>query len=276
MEGILNVNKPKGISSYDVIRHIKRVMRVSCDDGMMRKRAPEDSSLSHHPVIASSHHHCPKVGHAGTLDPFANGVLLIMLGRKVTKRFSDFTDTKKRYKGTIFLGETTDTLDPTGRIITRSGDDEMMRKEGFASPSSSHHHCAVAFTLKQLKEKAQQFLGEIDQVPPLYCALHYKGKRLYKLARNGETPEIPPRKVNIYEFGILDYKHPRVYFEALVGKGAYLRSLARDFALSLGTIGYLEDLTREAVGRYNIGDSASLTDLNSVEDLERSLIDIAG
>ncbi|MEK7288085.1 MAG: tRNA pseudouridine(55) synthase TruB, partial [Elusimicrobiota bacterium] len=165
MDGILNVNKPSGITSYDVIRHIKRILAV--------ERMATNKPLNR-----------LKIGHAGTLDPFAEGVLLLLLGRSTKQSFS-LMGSPKIYEGIITLGTQTDTDDCTGR----------------ATAIVPVPHLCV----DDARSAAQAFIGEIDQVPPAYSALHWGGRRLYDLARAGVALEIPSRKVHVYEFEILNF-----------------------------------------------------------------------
>ncbi|MBI4063527.1 MAG: tRNA pseudouridine(55) synthase TruB [Elusimicrobia bacterium] len=226
MDGILNVYKPAGITSYDVIRHIKRTMRR------------ED-------LISLS-----KIGHAGTLDPFAEGVLLILLG-KATKLSGQLMDMPKVYRGTIALGEERDTDDLTGKVrkVSKVNKVIKVREDDF-------------------QRIAESFLGEIEQEPPVYSALHWGGKRLYELARRGQMVQPLARKVQVYEFKIIEpcspfsLCSPSFSFEAKVGKGCYIRALARDFGRALGTGAYLASLTRVSVGPYHCDDGLRLQDIS--------------
>lgn len=245
MDGVLNVHKPSGITSYDVIRHIKRVMS---NERRVLSANERENKLSTNSVLITRYSSL-KIGHAGTLDPFASGVLLILLG-KATKLASQFLKCEKTYQGAIFLGIQTDTGDITGNVI----------REYLVSQE---------LDLSCLRRAAEAFEGEIEQTPPMYSALHHEGTRLYKLARKNIVVERKSRRVLIKEFEILDFQFPRVFFEVRVSGGTYVRVLAEDFARSLNTVGFLERLCRTAIGDFSLAESAKLEDLNTLEDLER-------
>jgi len=204
---IVNVNKPGGITSFAVVQYIRRFIDVR------------------------------KVGHAGTLDPFATGVLLICIG-KATKQVSKLTELKKEYRGTMKLGNRTDTYDIDGRII----------EEKEIPP----------ITLSKLREIADDFTGNIEQVPPIFSAIKQGGIPLYKLARSGKTVELTPRQVKIYSFTILDYKNPFIDFQVICSSGTYIRSLANDFGNRLGCGAYLHSLIRTSIGTYTLDDAVPL------------------
>jgi len=259
VEGIFNVYKPAGITSYDVIRHIKKVIR-----NQLAASSSEENKSSFVKSKIENQKSKIKIGHGGTLDPFAQGVLMVLLG-KATKSASQFLNCEKVYQGVICLGVETDTGDSMGKPTRRAEIDD-------------------SWSLTHLQETASSFQGDTEQTPPMYSALHYQGKRLYTLARaNVEVPRMP-RKVFIREFKILDFKpsrvssrdtsleakdglvasSPRVYFRATVSAGTYIRVLAQDFAIRLGSVGFCEELTRVAVGEYNIENSVKLEDMEQV------------
>lgn len=178
-----------------------------------------------------------KVGHAGTLDPLATGLLIVCTG-KFTKRINEYMAQEKEYTGTIVLGAVTETFDfesePTGLKPT----DHL--------------------TLEQIKLATAQFTGEIMQVPPMHSAIKKDGKRLYELARKGETIELQPRKLFIKAFEITAIELPKVSFRVVCSTGTYIRSLANDFGAALGCGGYLGGLRRTRIGRFHVKDSMSI------------------
>ena len=199
---ILNVYKPTGISTYDVIRGIKRGIR---------------------PLQV-------KIGHAGTLDPFAEGVVLVLVGDS-TKRSSELMALRKTYRGTIELGAATASADP-----------DTQCQETSPLPAG--------LSIEDAQGYADTFIGRIMQTPPVYSALRIGGRRSYELARKG-TPIVPePREVDVYSLMIVAYEPPLMEFVADVGKGTYLRSLAVDLARAMGTVGHLRRLRRERIGPY--------------------------
>ncbi len=191
--------KPVGWSSFDVIRKLKRYLR-----GV-------------------------KIGHAGTLDPFAEGILIVCFG-KSTSRQAELMALPKEYIAEVKLGIATDTLDPEGNIIERAEVPPM--SAGLLSSIS------------------KRFVGEIEQVPPMYSALKHKGVPLYKLARKGKVVERKARKALIHSIDVSDYSSTSFSMRVVCGKGTYIRSLAYDMATELGTVGYVTKLIRTKVGDF--------------------------
>lgn len=217
LKGILNVNKEKGISSARVVSLVRRALNMK------------------------------KVGHTGTLDLEASGVLPIVIGKAT--RVSDYMMTKdKVYETELILGAKTDTLDAAGEIIEKS--DKVVTKEEF---------------LQAMKT----FKGEIDQIPPMYSALKVNGKKLYDLAREGIEIERKKRKVNIYDIELLDFAFPKATIRVTCSKGTYIRTLVDDIGEKLGTLAYVNELARVRVGDFDIKDSIKSGDLLEIpkEDL---------
>ena len=210
MDGILNIDKPKDWTSHDVVAKIR------------------------------SHFRIKKVGHAGTLDPNATGVLLICLG-KATKKASFLTGQKKTYEGTLLLGTTTDTQDIKGKVIRK------MKVEKIDAE-------LLSSILKELT-------GDISQIPPMYSAVHYRGERLYKLARKGIKVNPEPRKVHIYSIELLSINIPEISIRVVCSKGTYIRTLANTIGEKLGYGACLKDLRRIQVGDFHIKDSLVLKDV---------------
>ncbi len=210
INGILNVNKPEGISSFDAVRKIKKITSEK------------------------------KVGHAGTLDPLASGVLPICIG-KATKVIDYIMNESKIYRTTLKLGITTDTYDREGIITSES--------------------ILPSYAKDEIIKAVKAFSGKISQVPPMYSALKVNGKRLYDLARQGIEVERQPREVYIYDISIIDVSLP--YIELLVhcSKGTYIRSLCYDIGAKLGCGAVMWKLQREKNGIFHINSSISLNDL---------------
>ncbi len=205
---IYNIYKPPGPTSHDVVDQIRKLSGEK------------------------------RVGHAGTLDPFAEGVLVVAVGREYTKKLGQFLKQDKVYQATIKLGAESDTGDLTGKI-----------SETKNSPKPSQ---------KQIEEVLKKFLGEIEQIPPAFSAIKIKGQKAYELARKGIAPDLKPRQVKIYSLKILKYRWPYLEIATKVSSGTYIRSLARDIGQALQTGGYLEKLIRTKVGRFNIKKSLKL------------------
>lgn len=172
-----------------------------------------------------------KIGHAGTLDPLATGLLIICTG-KFTKKITEIQAQTKEYTGTIVLGATTPSYDLETEIDAHFPTDHL--------------------TEALISESTQQFIGEIDQKPPVFSAIKKDGKRLYEHARAGETVEIQARKTTIYEFQITRIQLPEVDFRITCSKGTYIRSIAYDFGLALQSGGHLSALRRTKIGNYNV------------------------
>lgn len=213
LKGILNINKEKGISSAKVVSLVRRALDMK------------------------------KVGHTGTLDLEASGVLPIVVGKAT--RVSEFMMTKdKVYETEIILGAKTDTLDAAGEFIAKS--DKIVNKEEFLQAMDT-------------------FKGEIKQIPPMYSALKVDGKKLYDLAREGIEIERKVRKVNIYDIKLLDFDFPKAIIRVTCSKGTYIRTLVDDIGEKLGTYAYVNELVRTRVGDFDIKDAINSEDILNLE-----------
>ena len=206
---IIFIDKPLGWTSFKVVNKIRKTIGIK------------------------------KVGHSGTLDPMATGLLIICTGKK-TKELSNYLGLDKTYTGTITLGKTSPSMDKETEI-TETGIDENINEES-------------------IKNAAKEFVGEIEQTPPMYSAIKVKGKRLYKLARNGVEIERPVRRVRINSFLIKNIKIPDVEFEVNCSKGTYIRVLANDLGKKLGCGGILSELRRTAIGEFRIEKALKVED----------------
>ncbi len=184
-----------------------------------------------------------KVGHAGTLDPLATGLLIICTG-KFTKRIQEFQGLDKEYTGVFFIGATTPSYD----------------RETKTDKEFDISHVNEELLLKT----AKKFVGTFNQVPPLYSAVNIKGKRAYKFARNNEDVKLPPKKITIQEFELTEIRLPEVHFRVVCSKGTYIRSLARDFGKALGSGSYLTSLTRIKIGDYDLSKAITIEDFEII------------
>ena len=213
--GIINIFKEKGFTSHDVVAKMRGILKQK------------------------------KIGHSGTLDPDAIGVLPVLLGNATV--LSDMlTDKSKEYEAVLLLGISTDTQDSSGEVLKERDISNLNEDE--------------------VKEVINSFFGEYMQLPPMYSALKVGGKKLVDLAREGKEVKREPRKVNIFDIDIIDIDLPRVRFKAKVSKGTYIRTLCHDIGEKLSVGGCMESLIRKRVDRFDIDGAISLTQLESERD----------
>ncbi len=207
-DDVLLIDKPAGITSFGVVARVRR--RLSEQLG---KKA--------------------KVGHTGTLDPFATGLMIIVTGKEC-RNAGNYSKLDKVYEATIRLGQTSTTGDPEGEITNVSGDQPQ---------------------LSDIQAAVEQFKGEITQRPPMFSAIKINGRRAYDLARKGEVVEMPERKVTIFSLQILDYTYPELRIRVHVSSGTYIRTLAEDIGKALMTGAYCSELRRTKIADYSIEDA---------------------
>lgn len=296
MDGLLLIDKPSGWSSFDVVAKIRGALRHST------KQKP--SSIFHLP---SSPLPKVKVGHAGTLDPLATGLMLVLIGN-YTKRAEEFSKLDKTYDVTMKLGITSTTGDEEGektpydmhqpacfaaepQIPQASSDSEHFsssqhNRRTICTPScvvrreNAHNHEVQAVELCdchapteiELQTVVEQFIGEVMQTPHKYSAIKINGQRAYKLARAGKEVKIEPRKVHIYEIKVNDYSYPEIRFSTQVSSGTYIRSLVEDIGILLETGAYMSRLRRTKVGNYTIEQSISPSDITAEQIYEHLVV----
>jgi tRNA pseudouridine55 synthase len=211
IEGILVVNKPMGLTSHDVVQNVRRKFRMQ------------------------------QVGHAGTLDPLATGVLVVLLG-KSTKLFNQFVDMDKAYRATLILGTATDSADIQGKVIARSPYGHITRAE--------------------MEEVFKISAGETEQVPPMVSAVKVRGKKLYQLARKGIVIERQARPIKIHSLAIEEFAPPQVKFYLECSKGTYVRQLAEDVGKKLGCGACITQIERTKVGPFRIEEAVDLEEID--------------
>lgn len=211
MNGILLIDKPSGISSFGVVARVRKAATT---------------------LIGSK----VKVGHAGTLDPFASGLLILLIG-KTTKSAGEFLKLDKSYDAIVELGKESTTADPEGEFSVVSEYQPKLDE--------------ISMALSKLK-------GNIMQVPPIYSAIKVDGKRAYHLARRGQEFQLKPREVSVYDYQDVEYEYPFLSFNVSVSSGTYIRSLAVDMGKILKTGAYLKELRRTSIGKYKIAQSTKL------------------
>lgn len=207
MDGVIVIRKEKGFTSHDVVAKLRGIL------------------------------HMKKIGHTGTLDPDAEGVLPVALG-KATRLVDMITDKEKTYEAVMRLGVVTDTQDMSGTVLSQTTE--------------------LSVTEEELCTVVSSFVGDYMQVPPMYSALKVNGKKLYELAREGKTVERKPRPVHFYEIEILDISFPLVRFRVTCSKGTYIRTLCHDIGEKLGCGAAMESLLRTKVGRFTLDDAITL------------------
>ena len=220
----LLIDKPKGITSHDVVDKVREIVGEN----------PPKNTYSGGQV---------KVGHAGTLDPNATGLLIVGVGRDSTKKLSLITKDKKTYEAEVYFGEERDTDDDEGMVISKA--------QGVLAPSKEE----IDLTLSN-------FIGTQEQIPPPYSAIKLKGKKAYELARKGKNVELKPRKITVYSIKALSYSYPTLEIETIVSSGTYIRALARDIGKRLGMGAYLKNLRRTKIGNYDIKNAVALDELS--------------
>lgn len=215
MDGLLLVDKPPGWTSHDVVAKVRSILKKETGQKV-------------------------KVGHTGTLDPFATGLLVVVTG-SYTKRASEFSKLDKTYEAEVTLGANSTTGDIEGEITAKSA----------KKPSK-----------KAVEAVLTSFVGDIMQTPHAYSAVKIGGQRAYKLAREGKVVKLEPRKVTIYEINVLNYEYPKLRIKTRVSSGTYIRSLAEDIGKELHTGAYLSALRRTSVGQFDTKDALGLDDIS--------------
>lgn len=208
---LLLVDKPLGWTSFDVVNKLRYRLKIK------------------------------KIGHAGTLDPLATGLLILCTG-KMTKRIDEYQAQEKEYTGKFIIGQTTPSHD-LETTVTETLDISSIADE-------------------QLRQTAKKFTGVLQQIPPLHSAIKVDGKRAYALARKGKDVELKPREVTISHFEITQIKKPEVWFRIVCSKGTYIRSIARDFGNDLGVGAYLAELCRTRIGEFKLEDALTIEQIN--------------
>ena len=222
-EGVLLVDKPPGLTSHDVVDRVRAKVKMK------------------------------RVGHAGTLDPNASGLLIILVG-KATKLSRYLMSLNKSYQGVLILGKSTDSHDAEGVVVTE--------------------HKVPDLTKVEMERYLSEFLGDQYQVPPMFSAKKVKGVALYKLARKGKEVEREPRFIRVTSIEMLSFEPPEVQFRIECSKGTYVRTIAHDLGAKIGCGAYLSTLRRTAIERFRVEDSVDLDELESTElgELHRILI----
>lgn len=230
---VLLINKPLTWTSFQVVNKMKYTIKSFERNRIAQEKSVGNSSNIQHPTSNI------KIGHAGTLDPLATGLLIVCTGKQ-TKNIESYQAQEKEYTGTFYIGATTPCYD--------------LEKEIDAHYPTEH------ITAELIRETTKQFMGKIQQTPPLFSAIKIDGKRAYDIARAGKTAEIKSKEIEIKEFEITRIALPEVDFRVVCSKGTYIRSLARDFGLALNSGAHLTALCRTRIGDYKLSDAMSIED----------------
>ncbi|MBR3204625.1 tRNA pseudouridine(55) synthase TruB [Candidatus Saccharibacteria bacterium] len=225
MDEIILVDKPKGVTSFGVVARIRRVLSEKVRKEYLNRGETPPKRL--------------KVGHTGTLDPFATGLLIILVG-KATKKCSEYLKLDKEYEAEVKLGEISTTGDPEGEI-KKCYDGEPISRE-------------------VVDEVVAGFVGEIEQEVPVFSAVKIDGQRAYKLARKGIEVEMPRRRVKVFRIDILEYEWPILKIRTRVSSGTYVRTLGEDIGKKIGTGAYLTELRRVKIGDFSVSSAKKLED----------------
>jgi tRNA pseudouridine55 synthase len=218
MEGFLYIDKPEGWTSFDIVNYVRKMVAT-----LENKKSRN-----------------VKVGHTGTLDPAATGLLVLCIGKNYTKKVPDLIKQNKTYEVELVLGKTSTTGDKEGEITITND-----KKPNF----------------EEITKTIKSFIGEIDQLPPIFSAIKIDGKRAYELARAGKKVEMQSRKVTIHSITDIKYEYPIVSFKTRVGSGTYIRSLASDIGQKLSTGAYMSNLRRTSIGEVDISQALTKSEI---------------
>jgi tRNA pseudouridine55 synthase len=235
MDGILLIDKPSGWTSFDVVAKIRGILRSS-QSSVISDQSKQTTENRQQKTVPPK----VKVGHTGTLDPLATGLMIVVVG-SYCKRAEEFSKLDKTYEVTMTLGQTSTTGDNEGEKTVVS--DKIP-------------------TQNEVDAVLKDFVGEIMQTPPAFSAIKVNGQRAYKLARAGKEVKLEPRKVKVHSIQLTSYSYPEVKFTASVSSGTYIRSLVEDIGQKLGTGAYMSNLRRTIVGPYTVADAQTMEALN--------------
>lgn len=216
IEGLFLINKPVGITSHDVVDRLRRITGER------------------------------RIGHAGTLDPLASGLMLVAIGKRYTTQLQRYVGLSKEYEAEITLGYVSTTYDAEGELSAVS--DKEPR-------------------LDEVEDTLKGFIGRQEQTPPIFSAKKLQGRKAYELARAGEQIKIEPKKIEVFDIKLLNYGYPKIQFRTKVSSGTYIRSLAHDIGQELGVGAYLSGLVRTRIGRHRLSRAIDLNKIRSAEDI---------
>lgn len=251
MDGILLIDKPSGWTSFDVVAKVRSVLRTEIRKQQLETSEAAAKLIPNSSLLVTAPRKV-KVGHTGTLDPLATGLLIIVVG-SYCKRAQEFSKLDKVYEVTMKLGETSTTGDEEG---------EKTKVAEVRPPQ------------EEVEKVLKKFTGEIMQTPPIYSAIKVDGQRAYKLARAGKEVKLEPRKVTVYGLQLTDYGYPFVKFTAKVSSGTYIRSLVEDLGKELGTGAYMSSLQRTEVGNYTLKSSIQMDKMVDAQEVIDNIIKI--
>ncbi|HAR54789.1 TPA: tRNA pseudouridine(55) synthase TruB [Patescibacteria group bacterium] len=243
MPGIFLINKPKGITSHDVVNYLRRVTGEKT------------------------------IGHAGTLDPLASGLMIVAVGREFTRQISNFSKLDKTYLVEATLGATSTTYDAEGVITPARHSESSLRHPELDSgslaqiPDQVRNDGIAKPNQEKVNKTLQSFVGRQNQMPPIFSAKKIGGQKAYDLARQGKPVELKAVPVNIYEIKLSEYHYPILKFSTKVSSGTYIRSLVHDIGQKLGSGAYMSGLIRDSIGEFKLSEAMDLYQIKSLADL---------
>lgn len=278
MQGVLLVDKPAGWTSFDVVNYVRRMARQTALAESYKVAKAESEKVGEALDFTNFQLSNPlpklKVGHTGTLDPFATGLLVLLIGKEYTKKAAESSKLDKTYEVTMKLGETSTTGDPEGEIspyVTSTEVEKSLLSQNLSTGARDDRREAqddrtvsdTAPTPEAILEALERFKGQIEQIPPAFSAIKVNGQRAYKLAREGIEVKIEPRKVTINRLEMINYSYPELKLIANVSSGTYIRTLVEDIGWTLDVGAYTTSLRRTTVGQYRIEDAINPKNLNT-------------
>ena len=238
MHGFLLIDKQVGWTSHDVVGYLRKITRIK------------------------------KIGHAGTLDPFATGLLIVGIGREATKRIDEFKDMPKVYEAVVHFGAVSDTFDSTGDIKEQ----ETCLPDRQAKNLPTGQAGKKQIDLNVVNTLVNSFVGEQDQIAPMYSAKKVNGEKLYDLARKGIEIERKPHRITIHDLQVLDFEYPLLKIKVTCSPGTYIRTLAHDIGKKLGVGAYCEELRRTSIGKYSVEHAFDVQGL-TLETIEQKVFE---
>ena len=266
------INKPIGWTSFDVVAYVRQRIHKQCHPKFISGSLISPGEVLKQACLPGRQVQPDKkrlrVGHAGTLDPFATGLLIVGVGRDATKRLDEFKNLPKTYVATIHLGAVSDTGDITGQITPTLQHLNSTTQKQYNNIAKEQFNNLTAPTRTQIESIMSSFIGRQLQIPPMYSAKSVGGQRLYKLARQGKVVEREPSEIEIFAIKLLNYAYPLLKIEVSCSSGTYIRTLAEDIGEKLGVGAYCEELVRTKIGNFDVREAYSLDNMEWLDEFK--------